>query len=321
MGLGVIDFFPVVSMLAPPWHLQPGYLSEVKGAELDIRFAWEDGERIEIRRYRTPVGEVAQKTRIDPAYGSDWVTKHYIERPEDYRVLRYLTEHTVLRRQDAAFEAGARNLGSDGVMLARLERSPFQKLLVELAGPERFLLDLYTQPEEPLALLEALARKSEEAFAMACDSSADILWQPDNVTAELTPPDCFRRYLAPFYERCVAAARQAGKVYLVHMDGRLKPLRKLIAGSPIHGIESFSSPETAGDMTIAEAATTWPGKVLLPNFPASLCHQPAKDTEAFLERCRSAIDQDVPLALQFSEDLPMDRWNTTVELVLKSLRG
>ncbi|GAG04584.1 unnamed protein product, partial [marine sediment metagenome] len=27
LGLGVIDFQPLVSLLAPPWHLMSGYLS------------------------------------------------------------------------------------------------------------------------------------------------------------------------------------------------------------------------------------------------------------------------------------------------------
>jgi hypothetical protein len=29
-GLGILDFVPVVSLLAPAWHLAPGYISDVK---------------------------------------------------------------------------------------------------------------------------------------------------------------------------------------------------------------------------------------------------------------------------------------------------
>jgi len=41
-------------------------------------------------------------------------------------------------------------------VLGRLDRCPFQKLLIELAGPERFLLDLSDAPELVNGLIEAM---------------------------------------------------------------------------------------------------------------------------------------------------------------------
>jgi hypothetical protein len=102
MGMGIIEYHPVVTFLAPPWHTYAGYISEVKGVDLQIRHTWEAGEFIEIRTYETPVGTIWQKTRKDPQYGSDWISKYYIEKPEDYGVMQYIVENTVFRRNDEA---------------------------------------------------------------------------------------------------------------------------------------------------------------------------------------------------------------------------
>jgi len=32
MGVGIIEYHPVTTLLAPPWHMKPGFLSEVAGA-------------------------------------------------------------------------------------------------------------------------------------------------------------------------------------------------------------------------------------------------------------------------------------------------
>jgi uroporphyrinogen-III decarboxylase len=316
-GLGILDYVPPVTLLAPPWHTHAGYVSRVNGADLEIRWTWDNGVRVEIRTYRTPVGTVSQRTSVDPSYGSDWIGKHYIETLEDYKTVQYLVENTVFRDNRAAVETRRRDLGSDGVVLARLDRSPFQKLLIELAGPERFLLDLHTDPEPVVELLDCMARKTEETFQMVVDSAADAVWQPDNVTSELTPPRYFEKFCLPLYESRARLSRQAGKAYLVHMDGKLKALKALIARSSITGIESFSVPLAGGDLPLVEARSAWPGKLLLPNFPASLCYQPEEAIQGFLDGLLDDAGRGTPSLLQFSEDIPPSEWQRVVGLVCR----
>jgi len=312
-GLGVIDYVPPVSLIAPPWHMLPGYVSRVKDVDLRIQYGWEDGHPVEIRTYETPVGAVFQKSRKDPAYGSDWIVKHYATRPEDYRVLQYLVEHTVLHRNEDRIREGIENLGADGVLWGRMDRSPFQKLLIELAGPQQFLLDLCTDPGPIEELMAAMEAKMQEAFDLALESRVEAIWQPDNITADTTPPAFFGKYCSPFYRKRGERCRQAGKPYLVHMDGRLGPLAGLIAGCPFDAVESFSLPQMGGDLPLAEAKTAWPEKAILPNFPASLCYQPR---ERILEWMRQLASEatGVPLALQFSEDIPTEQWQRVLRI-------
>lgn len=315
LGLGIIDWLPVVSFLAPPWRTEPGYISEVKGAGFRVSFSWENGQCVETRTYTTPVGEISRRATKEPTYGSDWITKFYVTTPADYRVVQYLVENTVFRKNESALRARMRDLGSDGVVLARMDRSPYQKLLIELAGPERFLMDLYTDPEPVSELLAAMDRKMDQAFEMAVESAVEIIWQPDNVTADMTPPDAFARYSLPFYEKRARQANEAGKPYIIHMDGRLAPLKDLIARCPFDAVESFSFAEVGGDLPLADARSAWPDKVILPNFPSPLAHKDDQEIMAYLDRLLTEAGTNDPLMLQVSEDIPMDQWQRVMSVL------
>ena len=59
------------------------------------------------------------------------------------------------------------NMGDDGVELAVIDRSPFQKLLIEICGTERLTFDLHDRPELVEDLLYAMEEKQDEAFSPA----------------------------------------------------------------------------------------------------------------------------------------------------------
>jgi uroporphyrinogen-III decarboxylase len=241
--------------------------------------------------------------RKDPFYGSDWALRYYIQSIDDYRLMAYLVENTVFRPRYSSISRAKANLGEDGVVLGRIDRTPYQKLLIELAGPERLLLDLYTNPDPVVSLIEDMNKRMDEQVGLAIESEADVIWQPDNITSDLTPPKEFARFLIPLYEKYGRWCEEAGKVYVVHMDGKLKGLLDSIARTPIHVIESFSFAEMAGDLSVAEALAAWPEKTLCPNFPASLAEKPASEIEDYLEK-RSLEFGEAPWMLQISEDIP-----------------
>lgn len=320
-GLGIIDWLPMVSFLAPPWHTDVGYIPEVKGVDLQVSFSWEDGQQVETRTYKTPVGTISRRSEKDPSYGSNWVTKFYITCPEDYKVVQYIVERTVFRKNDKAFSAKMRDLGDDGVVLARLDRSPYQKLLIELAGPEQFLIDLYTEPELVVELMETMGRRLDEAFEMVCESEAEVIWQPDNITSDMTPPDCFKKYCAPFYEKYARQSKEANKPFIIHMDGKLKALKNVIADCPFDAVESFSFSDIGGDISLSEARAAWKDKVILPNFPSTLCYKTEEEIELFLDRMLTEAGTKIPFMLQVSEDIPASEWPKTLSALCRFMEA
>jgi hypothetical protein len=316
-GLGILYFEPPVSLLAPPWHLHPGYLSEVKGASFHIDFTWEHGGQVETRTYRTPTGSISQRIVKDPSYGSDWISRHYIKGPQDYQVMCYIVENTIFQKRDAAIRQKISDLGEDGIVLGRVDRLPFQKLLIELAGPERLFIDLAEDPGPVEELLEAMNVRQQEQFKLALESEVEVIWQPDNVTADMTSPRYFSKYLAPLYQQFGNACRQAGKVYAVHMDGRLAALKTLVADAPIDVIESFSLGEVGGNLTTSEALAAWPGKVLCPNFPASLAENTQDEIALYLKRIMADF-RGHPFMLQISEDIPLKSYDSVLPALCRA---
>ena len=317
LGLALLDNYPVVSLIAPPWHLASGYVSESHGIELTISYSWTDGNKIEKRTYTTPHGSVWQETVAEPAFGSDWIQQFYIKSPEDYQIVQYIVENSVLRLQEKEFQRRVADMGTDGVVLARVDRSPYQKLLIELAGPERFLTDLYATPEIVEPLLDALERKMDEAFQMVLNTDAELIWQPENLAVEMTPPKMYEKYHLPFYGKYGPLIRAANKAYVIHMDGRLRPLAALIDRSPLGVVESFSLPIIGGDLSFAEALSLWSDKAVFPNFPASLSKEPHRKIEEFLDELYGQVPSNRPFVLQFSEDIPYEDWQYVVSLVSK----
>jgi hypothetical protein len=319
-GMGILHFEPPVSLMAPPWHVHPGYLSEVKGAEFNIAFTWEKGREVETRSYQTPVGKISQRITRDPSYGSDWINEHYIKGPQDYMVMRYIVENTVLQERLAAVSQKKNDLGQDGVVLGRVDRLPFQKLLIELAGPERLFIDLAEDPAPIEDLLEVMNDRQEEQFNMVLTSEAEVIWQPDNVTADMTHPRYFNRYLAPLYRRFGDACHAAGKVYAVHMDGRLAAIKAQVAESPIDVVESFSLVEVGGNLTVREALAAWPGKVICPNFPASLAGASSDEITGYVQKL-AADFAGYPFMLQVSEDIPLQSYDTVLPAICQAIAG
>ena len=321
IGLGITEHYPPVSLLVPPWHLLPGFVSEVEGVDLQVRHAWRGGRMLERRTYDTPVGSVYQETAKDDGYGSDVILSYFIKEPGDYQIVQYLVERTIFRRNYEPLLTIAADLGADGLVLGRLDRSPYQKLLVELAGPERFLTDLYLEPEPVLALLEAMDRRLDESFEMAVDADVDVFWQPDNITVDLTPPAAFREHCLPFYERRSSVLRSAGKPYVVHLDGRLGPLVEAITDAPFDVVELFSLPQVGNDMSLVDAFRAWPNKVVIPNFPSPLCLQPSEQIQDFLLALFLEVPDERPFMLEISEDVPRNEWQRVVSLICSVVDG
>lgn len=94
--------------------------------------------------------------------GSEHISHYYIQTPEDYRTMKYIVENIELSSNEEIFRKRMENLGEDGVVLGRLDRTPYQKLMLELVGGEKFLMDLYEDPEPVEELMDALYRKMDE---------------------------------------------------------------------------------------------------------------------------------------------------------------
>jgi hypothetical protein len=313
-GLGIIARGTGVSMINPPFFVRPDCLSAAKNTDFSIRYKWNGKQLVEVHEFNTPVGLISQHT-VKDSFGGNHRIKYYVESKEDYKILQYCIENSMMQVHEEIIEEQLRTLGDDGVLFYRLDRSPYQKLLIELAGAEKFLVDLFLEKKLLQELMETIEQRLLEQFEYALQSKAKLLWLPDNVTCDLTPPDAFKAYCLPYYNKLGQECKKNNKTLIVHLDGKLRGLKDQISQAQFDVVDSFSLPEVSGDLPIQEAIENWPDKVINPSFPAPLSRKSPSEIHQYLENLSDAIGSNTPYMIQISEDIPIETYDTVLPAV------
>jgi len=235
---------------------------------LEERCGWEGGARRILRTWHTPLGELRGRLRVGPD-GSLWTEEYPLKSAADFRLLEYISADTEYRPNDEAVAAAQRAMGEDGLVLCRMMRSPLQRLLTEWLGTVGVSYALADAPRPLDRLLSCLEAGDEQALRIAARSPAEAVWSAENLTGDIVGPEMFRRYHGPYYDRAARILQAGGKLYGVHLDGRLKSLKKAIGDSALDFVEGFTPPPL-GDLELEEARAAWPGKAIWLNIPGTL---------------------------------------------------
>jgi uroporphyrinogen-III decarboxylase len=135
--------------------------------------------------------------------------------------------------------------------------------LIEMAwGLENtyyMLQDHREEVEDIIAKLRASLRRYVEVVAA---SPAQVVIQYENTSSTLLSPDVFRRYCLPCLNEYADILTAAGKIFLVHMCGKLQAFLDDIRHGRFNGIIDIPPPPT-GDLPLDEAADGLPEKVVI----------------------------------------------------------
>jgi hypothetical protein len=290
--------------------------------QVSVRSVYEPYNEPWTRTYRTPAGSLSQTIVKEGAYGtSDWTREHLIKKPSDYTVLRYLLEAASYMENYSAVDKVMNDLGEDGIVYCMVDRSPLQQLIVEWAGIERFAVDYFDNRDAVDELLQVCEKKQEEVYRIAAASPAEVIWAPDNLMGDVVGPEIYRRYLQPFYRRMAEIVHKHGKLYAVHMDGKLASIADLIKDTPVDIVDSFSLPDAGGDLPAGKALEIWPDKSVLANVPATLGLMDDKGIKAYCGGLKTETSSFSNFGLQVSEDIPTERLWETMDVISRSLMG
>ena len=250
-----------------PHHMTAGLVRP--NVTLEERTYLEGDVAVTERNVRTPVGSMTEKRRTESGYGSSWVVEHMVKEPKDYETLEFFIRDTQYYPDYEGFARLEREIGADGLVIGSVLRAPFQRLWVEYTGLDRLILDLQDYPELVQRVLDAMLEKDRELWAIVGEAPTDFVWCPDNVSASVTGPRHFDRFLAPYYQTLADYMHPRGKKLVAHMDGPMRALLGCVARCPVDVIEAFT-PAPTGDVTLAEARAAWKDKAISLNFPSSV---------------------------------------------------
>jgi hypothetical protein len=200
-----------------------------------------------------------------------WQTERLIKGPEDYKVVKYIVEHTEYIADYYPIEQAKNWLGDEGIVMDIQPHQPMQTLMIDWVGSEggRFFIHHAKYLDLVEDLYQAISKSREPMYEIGAKSPADIIWCGDNIDGVLVNPRLYEKYFMPEYEKMAKICHEHGKLLASHMDGRVGVLKDLIAKTPLDIIEALTPPPM-GDLSIGEALACWPDKVIWVGFAGSV---------------------------------------------------
>ncbi len=272
----------------------------------------EGGDRYDIHTRVTPVGSIRQVHR------NGWHHEYFLKQPEDYRVMRWIVEHTEIAPNYDAFAIADAEVGDAGLPVVCGMRSPMMSINVDWAGAEQFCTDVALEVPELFELYEARRKLfMEEARLIAAGPGRHVKWL-ENLTIRTLGKRRYARHMLPVYEEAAAIMDAGGKRTMVHYDGELSVIADEVRRAPFHCVESLTEPPE-GDLTLDECRRAWPEKVFWVNINVAHYALPPEQLRDTVLALRDRAGKRA-LAFEISEDLPAN-WETAVPVVLEALRG
>ncbi len=254
------------------------------------------------RTIETPAGRLTDLDTVNAAGGR--ATLEYLFKDvRDYPAL--LAWFGCFRYTPAydAFHRAAGQLGDAGYAYAWCGYDPMHEIMVKTMGVEAFIFEWADRPERVRDLYHTLLGKHREMFRVVATGPAEFITYGGNIQPSIVSPVQFETYYLPVYREFGEWLHGRGKRLGAHVDDATRALAPLMACCPWDVMEAFAvAPD--GDMTLAEAGSAWPGRVLSMNFPSKLHHASEDEIRAAARRYVAEAPQTGGLLISLTEDFP-----------------
>jgi len=209
---------------------------------------------------------------------------HPIEFPiknlDDIKIMTEWFSDCSIELDEKQLEETRRNLkmiGSQFVTSTSIGESPLMLWVEWLAGMPRahFLLNDYKNEVE--GLFEAIHRNLLKKTEIVCEyHPCDLLFFTENTSTTLISPAQYRQYCFRHIQDYGLTVKNADRLLVLHMCGKLKALLPDLSRLPVAAFEAFTSPPV-GDTSLLDGRTTCPDKCLIGGTNAMLWKRDAKD--------------------------------------------
>jgi hypothetical protein len=297
LGLGEINHADIIQYRRPHVEVVETLKETPQGLRRDTRWITDRGE-------------------LHEWHLGEWRQEYLIKSVEDYRIMARAWEDAEPALSEDAFLASEAAVGDNGVTIAQLDRTPFQKIQIDYAGLERFSVDLAEHLPELFELIEQMNALKLREFGLARGSVAEHIKLWENLSIDTMGPHHYRRHLVPLYKKIFSILDGTGKRLQVHYDGKLRVIANDVAALPFDGLDSVTPPPE-GDLVTAEARRIWPDKFLWCH-PSLTWYCLSGDELAQRVQEMAAAAGPHRYCLMISEEVPPE-WERTVPIALQAL--
>jgi hypothetical protein len=210
-------------------------------------------------RYETPLGPLQAGYRYSPEGNTWFLLEHPVKTAEDFRVLKYIAEDTILEADYEPYLQEQKK-NPDALFLPLTTpfiKTAFQSMIEFWVGTEELC---YLEADENDAMksaMEAMQRTSMEGARISAASPAEVFLSWEDTSTTNISPSWYESYILPEINGWCEILHEKGKLYIQHACGHLRSLLPLIGSSKIDAIESVSEPPT-GNIYIEEVIKMLP---------------------------------------------------------------
>jgi uroporphyrinogen-III decarboxylase len=216
--------------------------------------------------YITPVGTVSTKQivveKLQQAGMSPYQVEHLIKRPEDYDVVEYMVENTVLTPTYDEFIAYNRQIGDDGLPLVNTSDCPMHQIMREYIGYEKSIYEMIDHPGKVEHLLAVITDHAKEMQKIVADSPAKMILHGEHFDSMMTPPPIFEEYFKPYFQEFAQLLHSKGKLLVCHADADTSLLLDLVKESGFDMAEVFTTAPMV-KCTLRQAKEVWKNDVII----------------------------------------------------------
>mgnify|MGYP000977710821 FL=1 len=263
----------------------------------------------------TPIGSVTQVVAKNKDNPGIHPKKWFVETEEDLKVFMYLEEATTYSLNMETYTRIYEDVGHLGLPCIHVPRVNIQKLFLEVAGVENGIYLLMDCPDTVEEYFKILGKSHEQVYKLYCESPFEWLNYGDNLHCKITPPDLFKKYVIPEYEKRYDYFHKAGKWVFSHWDGDVADYLPFARSCFLDGIEAIT-PEPQGDVTLAGVKKALGDDVFLIDGVAALLFNGTYPDEMLKAQVTELLNLfEGQLVLGISDELPSDGLLNRVELV------
>lgn len=289
----------------------------VYGNNISIR-SEEIDERHFCHIFETPKGNIKSVYRRNSSNPGYYPEKWFVTSEEELRVLIYIEESTEYIFDREVYDRLFMKYSDLGLPALFFPRVSIQKLFHEYMGIEETFYALQDYPDTVEEYFRVLSDSHDRFMDMFVKTPFEWLNFGDNIHCGLLPPELFRKYVLPEYQKRNEKLHNHDIFTNAHWDGDVKSILPFIQETGLDGIEAIT-PVPQGDVTLKEARKYMNDVYLMDGIAALLFTDlyPIDDLKAQVVEC---IDLFAPnLVLGISDELPstgsLDRVKYVQEIV------
>ncbi|MCC6695646.1 MAG: hypothetical protein IT365_08445 [Candidatus Hydrogenedentes bacterium] len=271
----------------------------IEDAEQVTREEREDGNLTYVTEH-TPVGKlvtILEKT------SQSWHTRKFpVVTPDDMKVMEWHLRHRRIWFDHDYYNKACAEIGERAAPCVFISRINLLRIVIEFMGFENGLTAFYNYPDETAHLIHTINETDDAMLDMVCASPLEIINFGDNVHQAFCPPNLFREWVLPEYQRRNARLHAAGKKTYPHWDGDCGQLLPYAQDCGFDGYEAIT-PVPQGDVTLEQVRDALGDRILLDGIPCT-DFLPTESLDSLIANTRKCIEYFAPnLVLGISDEI------------------